>query len=69
MKRISKTILNTLTLFITLMVAGYVQLLILQPDIYRVYIGKTLVVWGLCWYILYSSFIGTAIFLGLYTKK
>lgn len=69
MKKIVKTILNVAILFVTLMVAGYVQLLILQPDIYHVYIGKTLIVWGLCWYVLYSSIIGTAAFIGLYEKK
>lgn len=69
MKKIVKTILNAAILFVTLIVAGYVQLLILQPSIYHVYLGKTLAVWGMCWCILYSSIIGTAAFIGLYSKK
>lgn len=69
MKKIVKTILNAAILFVTLILAGYIQLLILQPSIYHVYIGKSFVVWGMCWYILYSSIIGTAAFIGLYNKK
>ena len=43
----------------TFVIAGFFQEIILHSDTYNVYLGLSIAVWGIMWFILYTSIMYT----------